>query len=222
MLALFSLGLPLEQSTKATVLSADSACSAMVKVSGSFPADAHSQVYPLATKAQAASHRASMVSEMRTWAVCALADGQIDGPGHGGQIEDSQQGGYDCAFTCASEPLLPDGHAACESWCSKHSQPWNVKCAWNNGHCSSCSQCKTESVTKCEKWCSTHTASWATKCGMGSVTWGHDYCMGCEECKTASHSTCQYWCAKNSKDWATKCAWKTGVCSTCSNCDPSA
>lgn len=34
------------------------------------------------------------------WSVCGLSDGQIDGPGHGGAIEDSQQAGYDCWVQC--------------------------------------------------------------------------------------------------------------------------
>ena len=34
------------------------------------------------------------------WGVCALADGQIDGPGHGGNIEVAQQEGYACAVVC--------------------------------------------------------------------------------------------------------------------------
>ena len=34
------------------------------------------------------------------WDVCALDDGQIDGPGHGGNIEVSQQEGYGCAVVC--------------------------------------------------------------------------------------------------------------------------
>lgn len=38
------------------------------------------------------------------WSVCGLSDGQIDGPGHGGAIEDSQQVGYDCWVQCKTEP----------------------------------------------------------------------------------------------------------------------
>ena len=32
--------------------------------------------------------------------VCGLADGQMDGPGHGGSIQDSLQTGYDCWIVC--------------------------------------------------------------------------------------------------------------------------
>lgn len=38
------------------------------------------------------------------WEVCMLTDGQIDGPGHGGEVEDSQQDSYKCAFVCAPRP----------------------------------------------------------------------------------------------------------------------
>merc|ERR1711890_41041 len=54
----------------------------------------------LASKAQATPHREALVGEMRKWAVCKLSDGQIDGKGHGGQIENSHQNGYDCSISC--------------------------------------------------------------------------------------------------------------------------
>ena len=34
------------------------------------------------------------------WDVCALANGQIDGPGHGGKIRAVKQQGYGCAVVC--------------------------------------------------------------------------------------------------------------------------
>ena len=37
---------------------------------------------------------------MTEWQVCGLADGQISGPGHGGNIGNRQQDGYDCWITC--------------------------------------------------------------------------------------------------------------------------
>jgi len=37
------------------------------------------------------------------WEVCGLKDGQLDGPLHGGDIEDSQQSGYDCWVQCKAE-----------------------------------------------------------------------------------------------------------------------
>ena len=83
-------------------------CLEVTKVSGNFPADATTQASPLITQAEAASHRTSMVSDMGYWDVCALADGQIDGQGHGSQIENSQQSGYNCAFTCKPSTPAPE------------------------------------------------------------------------------------------------------------------
>jgi len=39
------------------------------------------------------------------WSVCGLSDGQLDGPGHGGAIEDPQQSGYDCWVQCETEVI---------------------------------------------------------------------------------------------------------------------
>ena len=55
----------------------------------------------LASRAQAAPYRAALTSKMRRWAVCKLRDGQIDGKGHGGRIENSKQKGYNCSISCA-------------------------------------------------------------------------------------------------------------------------
>jgi len=49
----------------------------------------------IATKEEAKGH-ADLLAQ---WDVCMLQDGQIDGPGHGGQVEDFQQSGYGCYLT---------------------------------------------------------------------------------------------------------------------------
>ena len=36
---------------------------------------------------------------LNEWQVCELEDGQLNGPGHGGQIEDKQQLVYSCFIT---------------------------------------------------------------------------------------------------------------------------
>jgi len=41
------------------------------------------------------------------WEVCGLQDGQLDGPLHGGEIEDPQQSGYGCWIQCHAEFPLP-------------------------------------------------------------------------------------------------------------------
>ena len=64
------------------------------KVTGSFPAD--KLKHRLASQDEAQG-RAGLLG---WWEVCALADGQIDGPGHGGGVENAKQGGYDCALAC--------------------------------------------------------------------------------------------------------------------------
>ena len=66
-------------------------CTEITKVSGIFPQD--SAKYRLATKAQAELVREVLVGQMDELEACVLADGQIGGRGHGGQIEDMDQSG---------------------------------------------------------------------------------------------------------------------------------
>jgi hypothetical protein len=91
------------------------------KITGKFPADKGK--HRLATKAQAKG-KAALLGK---WEVCMLSDGQIDGPGHGGQVEDSKQKGYDCALACMGGVLKKKPTSAATAMPLK--TVYNEKCA---------------------------------------------------------------------------------------------
>jgi len=68
------------------------ACDSMKKVAG--------RASSMATQAQVFQAKASVVATLGQWDVCQLADGQINGPGHGGVMGPSMQSGYDCSIEC--------------------------------------------------------------------------------------------------------------------------
>ena len=56
----------------------------------------------LATRSELAicGTRCATILGLVGYQVCGLADGQIDGPSHGGNVEVSGQDGYDCWIVC--------------------------------------------------------------------------------------------------------------------------
>ena len=47
-----------------------------------------------------ATGKAALVKTMSQWEVCEPADGQINGPGHGGVMQTTKQAGFDCSIEC--------------------------------------------------------------------------------------------------------------------------
>merc|ERR1719498_376408 len=102
------------------------------------------------------------------------------------------------------------GPEGCENFCAKHknadgtSSTWAQRCAWKEGKCSSCEQCKSDEVltaiadedkkkkgaaSGCNTWCATHKrndgtdSTWAERCA-----WKDKACSGCAECSSATTS----------------------------------
>jgi hypothetical protein len=47
-----------------------------------------------------AAGKDALVRTLGQWDVCELADGQINGPGHGGKMTASKQAGFNCSIAC--------------------------------------------------------------------------------------------------------------------------
>ena len=52
----------------------------------------------VATRQEALGYATAAVQQMGMWDVCHLKDGQVDGRGHGGRIEDKPQAAHNCAM----------------------------------------------------------------------------------------------------------------------------
>ena len=70
---------------------------------GCVPAKVSGNSAHLATQAHAKAYQDKIVASMGAWEVCKLADGQIEGSGHGGKIKAWNQDGYGCSIECSSE-----------------------------------------------------------------------------------------------------------------------
>ena len=70
---------------------------------GCVPAKVSGNSAHLATQADAEAHHDEIVASMGVSEVCKLADGQIEGSGHGGKIGAWNQDGYGCSIECSGE-----------------------------------------------------------------------------------------------------------------------
>jgi len=77
---------------------------------------------------------------MTQWQVCGLADGQISGPGHGGNIGNRQQDGYNCWITCAQPCEVQDSDSCIQiQWGSSYT--CSGSSTWCNSYAKNMHRC---------------------------------------------------------------------------------